>query len=248
MVDPSEVVVWSADVDEETLDKVLGSDIPLIYVKLDRLGLTRMGLSKIFNVKDRGFQVFADAKIIEIPDKVIEIARLHLEYRPWMLNVMAGICSTGNVEADDPKRVDALKRFADECHTAGTLPCAVTVLTSKTPSLVGNEFNQRTPEEQVLTYVEMLLDAGFTDIVCSPREAKAIRQESRFDGLTLNCPGIRLPGSSKDDQARVDTPAAAIAAGVNRLVIGRDLTNGDFNENFVRIAANLNGLRGLENV
>jgi len=203
--------------------------------------LTRMGLAKIGAVQELGYKVFADAKIVEVPRKVMDLAYLHLIHRPWMLNVMAGICSTGNMVALDPNEVDALKRFADACLASGTLPCAVTVLTSKTPPMVATEFNGRTPDEQVLTYVEMLLGAGFTDIVCSPLEAEAIHAESRFDGMSLNTPGIRLPGSSMDDQARVDTPFAAIAAGANRLVIGSDLTKGNFSENFARVAANLNG-------
>ena len=235
----SDVVIWSADVDEPTLDRVLVDDLPLRLIKLDRLGLTRMGLAKIGAVYDRGFEVFADAKIAEIPDKVIEIAKLHLEYRPWMLNVMAGICSSGLMTHEDPKKVDALKRFADLCRDVDTRPCAVTVLTSKTADMVLDEFG-RPPDEQVLFYAELLVEAGFTDMVCSPKEAQLIRSDQTFDGLQLNCPGIRLPGSSADDQARVDTPFAAVAAGVNRVVIGRDLTNGDLRENFAKVDANLN--------
>lgn len=86
----------------------------------------------------------------------------------------------------------------------------------------------------------MLLLAGFTDVVCSPLEAEAIRAEARFDNLQLNTPGVRLPGSSTHDQDRVATPAQAIANGVDRVVIGRDLTEGDLFENFERIAAHLN--------
>lgn len=56
----------------------------------------------------------------------------------------------------------------------------------------------------------------------------------------------RLPGSSADDQARVDTPFAAIAAGVNRVVIGRDLTNGDLSENFAKVDTNLNPTGGAK--
>jgi orotidine-5'-phosphate decarboxylase len=241
MFNASDVVIWSADVDRRTLDEVLIKGLPLCYVKLDRLGLTRMGLDLIEAVQGRGFRVFADAKIAEIPDKVVEIARLHLDYGPWMLNVMAHICSTGEMEAEDPKKVDALKRFADLCHARGTRPCAVTVLTSKTEQMVANEFNDRTSIGQVLEYVEMLLQAGFTDVVCSPLEVAAIRAESRFDGLALNTPGVRLPGSATQDQARVDTPVTALLNGANRVVIGRDLTNGDFAANWQRIVNHLEG-------
>lgn len=236
----SDVVIWSADVDEATLDGALVDTLPLRLIKLDRLGLTRMGLHKIGAVQDRGFKVFADAKIAEIPDKVIEIAKLHLEFRPWMLNVMAGDSSTGFMVHKDPKKVDALKRFADECLKVGTRPCAVTVLTSKSDDMVLDEFNGRTAIEQVFFYAELMLAAGFTDLVCSPLEAEFIRSQSEFNKLELNCPGIRLPGSSTDDQARTDTPFGAVAAGVNRVVIGRDLTDGDLRENFAKVDDNLN--------
>ncbi|MDB5166032.1 MAG: orotidine 5-phosphate decarboxylase [Candidatus Saccharibacteria bacterium] len=239
MSNASKTVIWSADVEEETLFKVLASDSPLQYVKLDRLYLTGHGLVAIAAVQELGFKVFADAKIAEVPTKVVELAKLHLRYRPWMLNVMATICSTGLMAPEDKKKTDGLKRFADLCRDADTRSCAVTVLTSKSPGLVGREFNRRTPVDQVLTYCELLLAAGFTDVVCSAQEASAIRSEPRFDGLELNTPGIRLPGSDARDQQRITTPAAAIAAGATRLVIGSDLTNGDFTENFRRVAANL---------
>lgn len=239
MVDAKEVVIWSADVDERTLRAALTEDCPLELIKLDRAGLLLLELDSISWVQDLGFKVFADAKITEVPDKVVKIAELHLQHKPWMLNVMAGISSSGHLEAEDPKKIDALKRFADLCHEYGTKPCAVTVLTSKSDDMVAHEF-RRTPVEQVLIYVEMLLVAGFTDVVCSPLEAAAIRDESRFDGLDINTPSVRLPGSSTHDQNRVDTPAQAIANGADRVVIGRDLTDGDLLENFERIATHLN--------
>lgn len=242
MVDARDVVIWSADVEtrNELLYRLVGvGPGGLRYVKLDRLGLTRMGLDVIEEVTERGFQVFADAKIVEIPDKVIEVAQLHLRHRPWMLNVMAGVCSSGLMVSDDPKQVDALKRFADACLAVGTLPCAVTVLTSKTEDTVSREFNGASPDDQVWEYATMLVEAGFTDMVCSPNEAVTIREESQFDTLKLNTPGIRMPGSGADDQARIDTPAGALRSGANRLVIGRDLTKGYLNVNFAQIAAHL---------
>lgn len=94
-------------------------------------------------------------------------------------------------------------------------------------------------------YVILANDAGITDIVCSPREAEAIRKESEFDDMEINTPGVRLPGSSADDQARIDTPRGAISNGADRLVIGRDLTRGEGNiverveRNYDKILANI---------
>jgi orotidine-5'-phosphate decarboxylase len=237
----SEVVILAAEVDEPKLDNILfNAEGFLRYVKLRRDGLQKMGFDKIEAVEDLGFQVFADAKISGIPDEVVAVASDYLKYHPWMLNCMANDCSSGFMQHDDPKKVDGLKRFAFACHMADTRPCAVTVFTSKSPEMVAREFNGRSVNEQVLVYAEMLLDAGFTDLVCSPLEAAAIRSESRFDRLDLNTPGVRLPGSDHRDQARVATPIEAIAVGATRLVIGSDLINGNFVENFQKINANLN--------
>jgi orotidine-5'-phosphate decarboxylase len=240
MTNTSEVVIWSADVDEATLDTALVRDLPLKLIKLDRLALTRMGLRKISEVQRLGYLVFADAKLAEVPSKIEALTALHLEHAPWMLNIMANSCSTMQMDPKDKKQLEALKRFADMCLAAETLPCAVTVLTSKTPETVAYEYNGRTPIEQVLAYVELLLAAGFTDVVCSAQEAAAIRSESRFDELDLNTPGIRLPGSDTRDQSRVMSPAEALEAAVDRLVIGQDLTSGDLLENYSRIDANIN--------
>lgn len=243
-------VIWSADVGTlSELMKFLRMMPNLRYVKIDRLFVEANGLDVLKLLSDMGLKVFADGKIVEVPSKVLQLARLHLERRPWMLNCMAGICSTGVLEnPDDPNLVDGLKQFADACHTAGTLPCGVTVLTSKTPEVVALEYNLRldpdnegaVSTQQVLTYVEMLNRFGFTDVVCSPKEVVAIRSDHRFDHLNLNTPGIRPVGMGKDDQARTDTPAAAIRAGATRLIIGRPIhAKGDPAENLHGIVAEI---------
>ncbi len=235
-MDPLDRIIWSADVvDEAALMAALDLMPNLRIVKIDRLFVTDIGLGVIDRLNDRGIKVFDDAKLIEIPTKLVGLAEKHLKHKPYMLNCMAGAQSTGILSADDPNLQEALKRFADACHKAGTKPCGVTVLTSKSPKVVASEFNYRTPVEQVLYYAEALLFSGFTDIVCSPQEIAAIRAERRFDELSLNTPGIRPAGSDKGDQARSDTPSAAIATGATRLVIGRPITNGVPAENLEKI-------------
>lgn len=223
-----ETVIWSADVEWEVLKEVIDRRLLPVgtVIKLDRLFFEKYSKWIITYCQDAGYPVFVDAKIIEIPDKVIKIAETFLTYKPWMLNLMAGACSTGLMEGDNPKQIDALKRFADACAAVGTKSCAVTVLTSKSPEQIKSEF-RRGQLKQVLTYVNLMHKAGLTDIVCSPLEAKGIRKIKKYDGLDINTPGVRMPGSSKDDQARVATPLQALQNGANRLVIGRDLTRGE---------------------
>jgi orotidine-5'-phosphate decarboxylase len=69
----------------------------------------------------------------------------------------------------------------------------------------------------------MARDAGFDGVVASAREARAIREAIGPDFLIVT-PGIRPQGASPDDQKRVVTPADAIAAGADYLVIGRPIT------------------------
>jgi orotidine-5'-phosphate decarboxylase len=125
-------------------------------------------------------------------------------------------------------------------------------LTSKTAEAVKLEFNGRTPVEQVLFYAGELIRFGFTDIVCSPEEAPFVKAKygdklvTQFDDqqieISLDTPGIRLPGDSLDDQSRTDTPFWAIKNGADRLVIGRSLSkDGDLAGNYGRIMANIEG-------
>lgn len=245
----TEQIIWSADLEWPILKEVIDSHSLQegTVIKLDRYFLEKNPKSIIQYVQEHGYYVFADAKIAEIPDKVDLITDLYLEHKPWMLNVMADICSTGETEADNPKQVDALKRFADKCAAVGTKSCAVTVLTSKTPKMCRREFNCD-PETQVLMYVDLMTECGLTDIVCSPKEAEVIRANSKYDNLCINTPGVRLPNTSKDDQQRVMTPHNALDVGADRLVIGRNLTEGDEVDIVVRVRRNyrriLDNIRG----
>ncbi len=239
----SDVVIWSADIDEERLlEAAYTGAAGLKKIKVSRYMLTVMGLGIISRLRALGFEVFADAKIVELPGNSEDLAGLHLAHKPWMLNCMADIVSNGDMRGEgriDKKKRDGLKRFADACHAVRTRPCAVSVMTSKTPEVVAQQYNGRTPAEQVLVFAEWLVQAGFTNMVCSTEELLIIRSDPRFDFLDLDVPGIRLPGSDTRDQARIGTPRGAMEAGATDLVIGSNLTDGDLVENFARIALDL---------
>lgn len=241
VIDPYDHIVWSADVKNEATLMALLDSMPLLkHVKIDRLFMERSGLGLLERLNNRGVKVFDDAKITEIGSKLVGVARNHLQYMPWMLNCMAGCISTGQQGMVNPERMDGLKCFAETCLIAGTRPCGVTVLTTKTPEVVGDEFNGRSPTDQVLWYMEKLVHFGFTDAVCSPWELEAIRAEPRFNCINLNTPGIRPEGADQDEQTRVGTPQWAIAKGADRLIIGRPITdNGDPAENLARLAESI---------
>lgn len=233
-------IMWSADVDDSAgvlfhAKKMDGFKL----VKLDRLFTETNGLGSVERVQGAGLNVFDDAKLVEIPTKLEALAKLHVKRKPFMLNCMAHSISNGKMDGDlPPDDKDGLRRFADVCNDAGVLSCAVTVLTSKTDDIVLTEFNDRTAIDQVLFYVEWLIKAGFTDLVCSPMELAALTEAGFLEHINANCPGIRLVNSSAGDQARIGTPKGAVSAGAKRLVIGRDLTT-DPASNYAKIVAEL---------
>ncbi|MEZ5917839.1 MAG: orotidine-5'-phosphate decarboxylase [Parvularculaceae bacterium] len=101
---------------------------------------------------------------------------------------------------------------------------AVTVLTSLTQqSLADAGVNMRL-EDLVLKRAEIAAEAGADGVVASAREASAIR--ARFgERLLIVTPGVRPAGANADDQQRVVTLAAAVAAGADHLVVGRPIVN-----------------------
>lgn len=226
---------WSADIDDSpTLVTTAKSMSGLKRAKVDRAHVDENGFDVFDELRELGIDVFDDAKCSEIPSKLARLALIHCKRKPWMLNVMADSASGGPLTHEDVEKLEGLKRFADICHRFDVRPCAVTVLTSTTPEF-GQKKYGKPIDEQVLLYVELLLQCGFTDVVCSPLEVPLIRSESRYDGLSLVTPGIKRGGGSNADQARSNTPAGAFHAGSDVLVIGRDLTTGNPAENLADI-------------
>ena len=66
-------------------------------------------------------------------------------------------------------------------------------------------------------------EAGADGIIASPREAAAIRALPQAAGRLIVTPGVRPAGAALGDQKRVETPAAAIAAGADHIVVGRPI-------------------------
>lgn len=103
------------------------------------------------------------------------------------------------------------------------LVLGVTVLTSFDEAQLHEIGVLRSPEQQVAELVALGHQCGLRGIVCSPLEISNIRR--KFGGsLTIVTPGVRPSGWTADDQRRVMTPAEAVRAGANYIVIGRPIT------------------------
>jgi orotidine-5'-phosphate decarboxylase len=127
-------------------------------------------------------------------------------------------------------------RAAVSAATGATRIAAVTVLTSLDADELA-EIGLGRPEAATDRLARLALDAGCRALVCSPLEVARVRSLAGPE-VTLVCPGVRpaeagegeasrgggRAGGRVDDQARVATPAAALAAGADLLVIGRPIT------------------------
>jgi orotidine-5'-phosphate decarboxylase len=100
---------------------------------------------------------------------------------------------------------------------------AVTVLTNLGQDDLHLHGTSMSPADLVLRRAKMAREAGFDGVIASGQEAAKIR-EAVGPGFLIVTPGIRLMGSSMDDQERVTTPESAIGAGADYIVVGRPIT------------------------
>ena len=100
---------------------------------------------------------------------------------------------------------------------------AVTVLTSLRDEDVREAGFALGPDELVPRLARLALEAGLDGVVAAPTDAARLRRELGSDFLIVT-PGIRPAGSTKDDQARIATPAEAVRQGADYIVVGRPIT------------------------
>ena len=165
-----------------------------------------------------GEPLFLDLKFHDIPNTVARALRAALHLRPAIVNVHAA-GGAAMMEA----AAEAVREAAEDLGVERPLLVAVTLLTSLDEADL-EAIGQRGPlDEQVLRLARLAQASGLDGVVCSPREIAALRTACGA-GFTLVVPGIRPAWAASGDQKRVMTPAAALAAGADVLVIGRPIT------------------------
>jgi orotidine-5'-phosphate decarboxylase len=191
------------------LVEALGETISWVKVGLQLF--TAEGPAIVQAMKIRGLKVFLDLKFHDIPQTAVEAVRSAV-----VLGAnMATIHLSGGSEM--------VRSAVEACKNSSLLVLGVTVLTSLDDDQLKEVGVQRTAQEQVLELVALGRRCGLRGVVCSPLEIAALR--SKFGrSLTIVTPGVRPPDSSLDDQRRVMTPADAVRAGADFLVIGRPIT------------------------
>jgi len=188
-------------------------DPGLCRLKVGKELFVAAGPALVRELVDRGFGVFLDLKFHDIPNTVAQACKAAARLGVWMTNV----------HASGGPRMLAAAREALEGFEHRPLLIAVTVLTSMGPAELKAIGVAASPEEQVLRLARLTGSAGLDGVVCSAREASLLRQAMGLD-FALVTPGIRPTGSAAGDQTRILTPAQALSAGADYLVIGRPIT------------------------
>jgi len=174
---------------------------------------TAEGPSVVRDLIASGRQVFLDLKYHDIPNTVgcavMEAAKLGVR----MLTVHAG---------GGGRMMHAAVEAARYTNPT-TMILAVTVLTSLNERDLEHAGVRGSVVDQVSRLAALAISCGCHGVVASAREAGPLRGELG-DDFVIVTPGVRPAGSGHDDQARVVTPAEAIAAGANYIVVGRPIT------------------------
>ena len=202
---------------EETLKFLEGFKDLHPYVKIGMELYYAEGPSMVRELKRRGYHVFLDLKLHDIPNTVRK-----------SMKVLAGmgvdIC---NLHAAG---TTAMMRAALDGLTEGSnggqrpLLIAVTQLTSTSEEVMRKELLIDHPiGETVRHYAMNAREAGLDGVVCSPLEAGIVKEACGSHFLTVT-PGVRFADSAADDQSRVTTPARARELGSDYIVVGRPIT------------------------
>ena len=178
---------------------------------------TRWGPPFVAEIARHG-PIFLDLKLHDIPNTVEGAAAAASAYDVALLTVHASGGRSMIAAA-----AKGARRGADLASRERPKILAVTILTSMADSDLDDIGMKGPAADRVVALAKMAVEAGADGLVCSPLEVERIRAAVGPNALIVT-PGIRPPGAEAGDQARAATPAAAIAAGADRLVVGRPIT------------------------
>ncbi len=213
-------IIVPLDVPDEESAIALVDQLPqVVWWKVGLELFTSTGPKILKVLKSRQKRIFLDLKFHDIPNTVAGASRSAASYGVDLLTIHA-TCGGNALKA-------AREAAQEGAAQAGVKPpklIAITLLTSISARQLA--FDLKIPLELPEYALEMALlaqEAGLDGAVCSPQEVAQLRQTCGDDFL-LVCPGVRPTWADKGDQKRSLTPAQAIIAGADYLVIGRPIT------------------------
>lgn len=215
MPSPSERLIVALDVsssaEAQQIVTTLGDSVESYKIGMQLY--TAVGPQIVRDLVSSGRKVFLDLKYHDIPNTVAAAVREAARLGVSMLTVHA---SGGR------KMLQAAVESGRENNRKLEI-LAVTVLTSLDESELHQTGIAGRLDDQVLRLASAALNAGVRGVVSSAREVKSLRAKLGVEFLAVT-PGVRPAGSAPGDQARVVTPAEAIAAGATHIVVGRPIT------------------------
>jgi orotidine-5'-phosphate decarboxylase len=189
------------------------------FVKVGLELFSAAGPDSVEKLSVLGLKVFLDLKLHDIPNTVARAVRSCTALGASLLTLHA---------SGGPAMISAARKAAQEAASVLSIQrprlLAVTVLTSLDKEALSQTLGLKAElQELVLHLARLAKDAGADGIVCSAREVEAVKKACGKDFFTVT-PGIRHAGADTGDQKRVTTPADAIRAGSDLLVMGRPIT------------------------
>ena len=203
--------VPKADAARALVDRLAG------HVGMFKVGsqlFTAAGPDLVHEIVSRGERVFLDLKYHDIPNTVA--------------GSVASACRLGASLVD----VHGLGGRAMMEAAVGALPAmgirllAITILTSHDEETLGQIGVNGSMTDSVRRLALLAKEAGVDGVVASPQEVAVVREACSSDFVIVT-PGIRPAGAAVGDQARAATPAAALGAGADYVVVGRPIVAAD---------------------
>ena len=202
------IIVAVDETQLENFQNVVDSlDSDLCMIKIGSVSFNALGHQAISYASNKGFKIFLDLKLHDIPNTVKKSIKGLVSLPIDMMTIH----TSGGLEM-----MKAAKKAVDGTDIKIFGVTALTSLSDEDTSLI----YKRTAAEQVNTMLDLAEQAGIDGVVCSPHELSLVTKRESLLSIT---PGIRLKDSN-DDQNRVMTPKDALKQGANFLVIGRPIT------------------------
>ena len=179
-------------------------------VKIGSRLFTLEGPGLVKRIADSGVRVFLDLKFHDIPNTVAGAVS------------SAGQLGVSLVDVHAIGGKEMLEAAVGALPAMGIRLLAITILTSHDEKTLGSIGVSGSVADSVRRLAVLAKGAGADGVVASPQEVALVREACGKDFLIVT-PGIRATGAARGDQARTATPAAAVAAGADYIVVGRPI-------------------------
>lgn len=214
-IEAKERLILALDVDNQDeakrLVELLGDQISFFKVGLELF--TATGFEAVDWLLRRGKRVFLDIKWLDIPATVGAVVRV------------ASGRGVHFATVDGNGGSEMMRAAAGNKKGDIKLLC-LTVLTSLGDQALKEMGKDFTAGQLVGLRTEAAIESGMDGVITSGREVapvRAIAESRRKDGFLIVTPGMRLPGTARDDHQRAQDPEAAVRDGADYIVVGRPI-------------------------